>query len=298
MMKIRRQKRNLAALALLLVCLMLMGLAGCSGNPSATAGPNPTPTAPAENTPKPVEPTLTPEPTPEATSGATPDPTDAPSIPGLDTSIDTNSPAFLHETEDAGQEYIDKIIFLGDSTTYGLRHYGMLSGGEDTLQVWTPASGTLTLSYQSVATIVYPDDGSEITIKEAVERKKPEIMVITLGVNGVSFMDEASFKREYTDLVETIKSVSPGTKIILQSIFPVAASYEYLSSINNEKILEANRWVLDVAQATGVKYLNTISVLLGEDGWLPEDYHNGDGIHLNPDSFTLVLNYIRTHAYK
>jgi len=294
-MKNTRQRINsVAALTLILTCLMVFSLSGCSKTPSETVSPHPPSTAPIDSTPEPVEPTTPPVPTPEPT----PEPSETPSIPGLDTSINTNSPAFLHETGDAGQEYIDMIIFLGDSTTYGLKHYGMLSGGEDTKQVWTPASGTLTLSYQSVATIVYPEDESEITIKEAVELAKPEIMVITLGVNGISFMDEASFKREYTDLVETIKSVSPDTKIILQSIFPVAESYEYLNSINNVKILDANRWILDVAESTGVKYLNTISVLLGEDGWLPEGYHNGDGIHLNPDSFTLVLNYIRTHAYK
>ena len=41
----------------------------------------------------------------------------------------------LGETADAGQEYIDKLTFLGDSTTYGLRYYKMLSGGTDTTQV-------------------------------------------------------------------------------------------------------------------------------------------------------------------
>jgi len=298
-MKSTKQKKKPAALlALILACLAILCLSGCSDKtpppqtPSASVDPHPPSTAPVDTTPEPVEPTVPPVPTPEPTL----EPSEL--IPGLNTSINSQSPSFLHETEDAGQEYIDKIIFLGDSTTYGLKYYGMLSGGEDTKQVWTPESGTLTLSYQSVATIVYPEDESEITIKDAAERAKPEMMVITLGVNGVSFMDEASFKAEYTDLVQTIQSVSPDTKIILQSIFPVAADYEYVNSIDNVKILDANRWILDVAEATGVKYLNTISVLLGEDGWLSADHNNGDGLHLNPDSFGLVLNYIRTHAYE
>ena len=137
----------------------------------------------------------------------------------------------LAETEDMGQEYLDKIIFRGDSTTYGMKYYGVLSGGKDTQQVWTPSSGTLTLSYQGFATIVYPPTGEEIPIRDAVERTKPEMMVITLGVNGVSFMDEDYFKSEYSSLVNDIKAISPDTKIILQSIFPVASTYEYLSSI-------------------------------------------------------------------
>lgn len=294
-MKSTIQRIKSAALpALLLTCLMVLFLSGCSDKtpPTASVDPYPPTTAPVDTTPEPVEPTPPPVPTPEPTA-ETPAP-----VVGLDTSIDTQSSAYLRESEDAGQEYIDKIIFLGDSTTYGLKHYGMLSGGEDTAQVWTPDSGTLTLSHQSIATIVYPEDESEITIKDAAERAKPEMMVITLGVNGVSFMGEADFKRDYTDLVQTIQSVSPDTKIILQSIFPVTEDYEYINSINNVKILDANRWILAVAEATGVKYLNTISVLLGEDGWLPSEYNNGDGIHLSPEGFGQVLNYIRTHAYK
>ncbi len=204
----------------------------------------------------------------------------------------------LVETEDMGQEYIDNIIFLGDSTTYGLKAYGVLSGGKDTKQVWTPSSGTLTLSQQSFATIVYPETGNEITIQAAVEVKQPAMMVITLGVNGVSFMDEDYFKSEYTSLVEGIQSKSPNTKIILNSIYPVASNYEYLDSINNEKIAAANKWVKEVAESTGVRFLDTQSVLHNDEGFMKYEYSNGDGLHLSTDGFQVVLHYIRTHGYQ
>lgn len=227
-----------------------------------------------------------------------PDVSDAPPAVSPSPSPEAPPSTILAETEDMGQEYIDNITFLGDSTTYGLRYYEMLAGGKETTQVWTPSSGTLTLSQQSFALIVYPEDGSEITILDAVTRKQPSMMVITLGVNGVSFMDEEYFKSEYTALVEGIQQASPDTKIILQSIFPVAASYEYLGDINNDKIGQANQWVQEVAEATGVRYLDTQSALKGADGWLPEEYQNGDGVHLNETSFAIVLDYIRTHGYK
>lgn len=203
----------------------------------------------------------------------------------------------LGVTEDAGQEYIDKLTFLGDSTTYGLIHYGMLKDGKNTKQVWTPASGTLTLSQASFATIVYPETGEEITIVDAVTRSQPEYLVITLGVNGVSFMDEDYFKSEYKKLVESVQTASPDTKIICQSIFPVARSYELLDSINNDKIDAANKWICEVAADCGVKYLDTNSVLRDSEGWLPEEYHNGDGMHLATNSFTIELNNLRTHAW-
>ncbi len=207
------------------------------------------------------------------------------------------TPALLSATEDAGQEYIDKIIFIGDSTTYSFLYYGVLSGGKETTQVWTPASRTLTLDHAPTTTILYPDTGEEITIKEAISRKQPEIVVITLGVNGVSYMQEEYFISVYTKLVGQIKDASPDTQIILQSIFPIAANYEKQKSINNEKITAANEWIKAVAEDTDVRYLDTISVLaVGENGFLPLEWQNGDGLHLNAISLNIVLEYIRTHA--
>lgn len=246
-----------------------------------------------------------------------PDPTDANTAPPASSTPDvgTGSPeppetptptvaptqeptTLLAESEDAGQEYIDRMIFLGDSTTNGLRSYGMLSDGTDTTQVWTPTSGTLTLAYHSTATIVYPDESVEISIVDAVTRKKPDILVITLGVNGVSFMDEQYFKDEYTKLIESILEASPDTKIICNSIYPVENDYKYIGDINNTNIPAANGWIYDVAIATGTRYADSASVLKASDGSLNESLGNGDGIHLGPDGYQAVLDYLRTHAYK
>ena len=265
--------------------------------PAKTAEPAPTSTEePAEPTPDPEgtsEPTA--DPSPEISFDPIPDPTPPPNSEFAQ--IDTSSPALLRGTGDMGQEYIDTITFLGDSTTYGLKAYGVLTDGKTTKQVWTPSNGTLTLSYQGFVDIWYPDDDVEISIRAAVERKKPERMIITLGVNGISFMDKDYFISEYTDLVTSIQEISPDTQIILQSIFPIASNYEYQKDINNVKICDANTWILSVAEATGVKFLNTYTVLIGDNGYMNDKYQNGDGLHLNGDGFAVVLDYIRTHGY-
>lgn len=210
-----------------------------------------------------------------------------------------SSSVVLKETSDYGQDYIDKIIFVGDSTTNGLKAYGVLSGGKNTKQVWTPASGTMTLDANiTKKTIVYPDSGEEISIPEAAGRKKPEYMVITLGVNGVSFLDEGDFIKYYKKLVNAVKDASPNTKIILQSIFPVTADYSNSGKgITNAKISTANTWVKKVAEECDVKYLDTHSVLKDSSGALPLSRCNGDGIHLNEAGFDLELSYIRKHGY-
>ena len=264
--------------------------------PAAATSPQGT-EAPAATAEPSAEPTTEPSPevSPEVTPDTTPDPTPTP-FPGH-AQIDTSSPALLRGTADMGQEYIDSITFLGDSTTYGLKAYAALTDGKKTKQVWTPSNGTLTLSYQGFVDIWYPEDEEEISIRAAVERKKPERMIITLGVNGIAFMEKDYFISEYTDLVTSIQEISPDTQIILQSIFPIASNYEYQKDINNVKICDANTWILSVAEATGTKFLNTYTVLIGNDGYMNDKYQNGDGLHLNGDGFAVVLDYIRTHGY-
>ena len=203
----------------------------------------------------------------------------------------------LPETEDMGIEYQDKLVFLGDSTTLGMQTFGVLSDGTDTKQVWLPRNGTFALFNQDGIRVVYPETGEEILLEDAVAMGQPEYMVITLGINGVNIMDEDFFIREYNALINRILQNSPNTKIILNSIYPVARNYNNLVQINNEKIDAANIWVRKVAEQTNSRFINSASVLKDSEGWLPEESQSGDGIHLKPETMKKILQYIRTHGY-
>ena len=219
-----------------------------------------------------------------------PPPTPIPTVEPIST--------LLADTEDMGQAYIDSIIFLGDSTTYSLRHYGVLSGGTETTQVWTPENGTFSLFNQGSIQIKYPETGENMSIEAAVALKKPEYMVITLGTNGIAMMEETWFKEEYTALITRILETNPNTKIMLNSMYPVARNYTQLTQINNEKINTGNTWVYSIAEELGLRYLSTASILKDSDGWLPDSYQNSDGMHLTREANMEVLRYIRTHGYR
>ena len=237
-------------------------------------------------------------------------PSDLPANANPDTS------AVLPQSADMGQEYIDSIIFLGDSTTYHLKSRGVLTGGKDTKQVWSGSgvdendgsifpAGTLTLDGRITTThIYYPKTGEALTIADAVAKEKPQYMVITLGINGVSYVDLENqktienFKQCYKALINAIHRSSPDTKIMLQSIFPVTEAYSQSGiGITNEKIDAANTWIMQLAKDTGCKYLDTASVLKNDNGALIALYDNGDGHHLTTDAYKSILQYIRTHGY-
>ncbi len=218
----------------------------------------------------------------------------------------TSKDVFLEQSEDAGKEYIDSFIFLGESTTYHLKNRGVLSGGQSTTQVWGPKSGTLMLDRSTASCrIVYPESNEEIDIAEAVERKKPKYMLLTFGLNGatksISYGVEY-FKSCYTKLIDTIHSASPSTVIILQSCFPVAKNMDMSSySVNvatlNEYIDIINTWTHELAAEKGLGYLNTAEILKDKNGFLQYEYQVGDGYHLTADAYRKMLYYMRTHAY-
>ena len=289
-------------LTALLLCALL--LAGCG----ETAQKDVTTGDPPEET---QEPTGAPEVSdgqsaqPEELPSTAPEGEDSPSLPDApaaetDAPVVEPPPVRLGETPDAGREYLDKLYILGDSTTYWMGYYFAHGYEEDLIpssHIWTGPTGTMTLAYYATTPIVY-ETGEQISIREAVEREKPEYLVITLGVNGISFMDEEWFVRAYTEIIDIVKDASPETKIICNSIYPISTTYPHQRDVNNDKIRTANGWIEQIAADTGTRFLNSFESVVDEDGNLPVDSTRGDGLHMNGDAYSRVTYYFRTHAYR
>lgn len=203
-----------------------------------------------------------------------------------------NTDVLLRKTAHGGVEYLSKIVFLGDSRTYGLKAFSMLNDGENTNQVWTPKNGTMSIWDMQYQRIYHPKSSTELTAAQAAAIDTPEILIVSLGINGVKLVQKEYFISEYSKLIESIKVASPKTKIILQSMFPVCRSY---TDITNAKINEGNKWIVEVAKRTGSFYLNTAEVLSDGEGYLKEEYST-DGCHLTPLGLDIQIEYTCTHT--
>ena len=263
-------------------------------NTDAADGTSAVDTAPNVQT----EPVMTAPPAPVTTEAQT-EKQDPPKTPVTPDSIPTvyddkllAEVALPEGTAPAG--YVDKLVFYGDSTTHGMKAYKVF-GSRDTKQVWTPTSGTLALFRAATDLVWNPNTQSEMSLADLCKTEKPEYLVMTLGVNGVAMMDENWFKTDYQNIINIILQNSPNTKLILQSIYPVARSYAQQGSINNTKIQQANKWIVQIAKANNLPYLNTYSALVGEDGYLPESCQNGDGMHFNEVGFAKIMDYVKSH---
>lgn len=207
------------------------------------------------------------------------------------------SSAQLERTFDYGNSYLKGIVFVSDKSMASISTRDEISKD----QVWTTKDNSLPLDYNLATTSIIHSDGEKgSSIADAIELYKPQYVIITVGIeNGVGHCTEEKFKEYYTRLIDSILDKSPDTRIILQSVFPVSKSAEKNDpSISNERIDQANKFIASLAEELAVRYLDTASVLKGEDGRLDPKYDSGNGISLNSDGYGAVLEYIKTHGYK
>ncbi|MBR4550476.1 MAG: SGNH/GDSL hydrolase family protein [Oscillospiraceae bacterium] len=202
----------------------------------------------------------------------------------------------LPETKDAGQGYIDSLLFLCDSATIGLRDYGLLSDGLATTQVWGSQSGSLPVSTLADCLIRYPSDASQISPADAAMVSKPSILVISVGQDGLAEVDQQTFIRNYEALIQSIRTASPGTILVCCSITNLGPSYAGADGLTRDGISWANDWIQQVCKDTGAYFCDVSSTMRDSTNVLDASYTSANGKTLNSAGLHAWLDYIRTHA--
>lgn len=204
--------------------------------------------------------------------------------------IDNASTALLTETADAGTDYLNDTLFLGDSNTVRLYNNGLIS-----LQQFCAKEGIGTQVALNEGIVTFKKDSNHYTIPQAVAMMKPRRVVMTFGTNDTG-MEVSDFIAHYTALIQAIQQSYPYTDIIVNTVPPVPADHSNYPHMDQAKIDDFNMALLDLCEQLGVRFLNSAEALKGSDGYGIADYYTSGDIHLKSAGLKAVLNYIRTHA--
>ena len=222
------------------------------------------------------------------------EPAEGPAAPGEDLSghyqIDNASTALLTETADAGTDYLNETLFLGDSNTVRLYNNGLIS-----LQQFCAKEGIGTQVALSEGIVTFKKDSNHYTIPQAVAMMKPRRVVMTFGTNDTG-MEVSDFIAHYTALIQAIQQSYPYTDIIVNTVPPVPVDHSNYPHMDQAKIDDFNMALLDLCEQLGVRFLNSAEALKGSDGYGIADYYTSGDIHLKSAGLKAVLNYLRTHA--
>lgn len=204
--------------------------------------------------------------------------------------IDNASTALLTETADAGTDYLNDTLFLGDSNTVRLYNNGLIS-----LQQFCAKEGIGTQVALSEGIVTFKKDPNHYTIPQAVAMMKPRRVVMTFGTNDTG-MEVPDFIAHYTALIQAIQQSYPYTDIIVNTVPPVPADHSNYPHMDQAKIDDFNMALLALCEQLGVRFLNSAEALKGSDGYGIADYYTSGDIHLKSAGLKAVLNYLRTHA--
>lgn len=211
--------------------------------------------------------------------------------------IDTTqyTSTILEESEDAGQEYVDETLFLGDSNT--ARMYRMFD-----YCTKDNAIGSVGMTARSLATFAcagFEGYSGYKTMAEAVALMQPRRVILTFGTNDLSpDYSTESFIENYKAGIQSIQEAYPSVDIIVNSIPPLGKEHSN-QSLTQSQVDAYNQGIVQMCQDNGWKYLNSAEVLKDSStGYAKEGYvETSDGIHLTSAAMDAFFTYVRTHSY-
>ena len=193
-----------------------------------------------------------------------------------------------HEVD--AEYYLGETTFIGDSRTNGLLTYQLLPPE----QVFA-IDGSTQKTIREDAFIQLEPGGEYLTVEEAVAERQPSRILIAFGVNAIPLITDEEFMEEYDILVDQLVAVSPDSKIVIQSILPVA-NWKYLEmpSLTNENIDYHNALLEDYAEENGYTFFDISDYFKDETGALDYTYDAGDGLHFNQTFYHTYLELLTT----
>lgn len=222
---------------------------------------------------------------PEPPATEAPD-TAAPFVPDTDYRYQN-----IPESAPAELSALSKSVFVGDSRTEGLALYTRL-----------PSSGARIYTHVGMSVKeVFSDKvikvgGQNMTVIEALKSDPTfDRVYIMLGVNELGWVYTEAFIEKYGEIIDTVRTINPNAKIIVQSLIPVSAdAYKTDPMLQNSKIEEYNKALDVMCREKNVWFLNVAEMFAGNGGVLPADASN-DGVHLKKAYCDQWLDYILSH---
>lgn len=199
----------------------------------------------------------------------------------------------LPETEDAGDEYVEETLFLGDSNTARMllfndvTNVNMSNGiGIESMGI-TSVLGLRCVRFSGMA---------DCTMPQAVTIMQPRRIVINFGTNNAG-MNVDSFINSYEAACAAVKEAYPYADLIVASVFPVSRNTTY-GNVSQKGIDAFNLALVEMAQEEGYKFLNWSEALKdAATGYCKQGLMMGDGVHLNAAGMEAIFAYMRSHSF-
>ncbi len=194
------------------------------------------------------------------------------------------------ESEAVSSDYLDSCVFVGDSITYGLSSYGLVSSSN--------VYASVSMSIAKIETEEIETQYGTMTVLDALEESQPENIYVMLGSSGAAWLSVDDMYDYFTSFMKKLMNKCPDSEIYIISVTPVTSDKESSveTPILNSDLDSFNELLLEYANEKSIHYLDINSYLKDGGSTLPSSYAENDGVHLKYSTYELFIDYILTHV--
>lgn len=192
--------------------------------------------------------------------------------------------------EPKSEAYFGKCMFVGDSISVGFSDYQFISAKNVIAEIG--------MNIEKINSEPMKTAYGELTAIEALKAADPENVYIMLGSNGIAWLPTNTMIEYYSEFVDSIMTQMPEVDIYILSIPPVTAEREVAESepILNSDIDNYNSELLKMANEKQIHYVDINTTLKNNDGKLPSEEAQDDGMHFVKNTYSVVVDYILSHT--
>lgn len=166
----------------------------------------------------------------------------------------------------------DRILFIGDSRTCGLRDHARMDGADYFCDVGMSV-------FNAHQKVLSDEEFRNEMLYDLLSDREYGYVFIGLGLNEAGYPVE-SLLRSYRELVDQVVRAQPQAVILLQGVMAVSRDWaERAPYTTPENLSLINTGIRQVALDYRVCYLDTNKQFADESGYLPEKM-TADGCHL------------------
>lgn len=184
----------------------------------------------------------------------------------------------------ADDSYFDDAVFVGDSLTLGLSYFSGFNA--DFLCVGGLSTKNLDTE---------PLDNGKTVLDTIASKEHIGKIYIMLGTNESVYQKPQEFIQRYSAFIDKVREHHPDCVVYIQSIMPISSSFSQSHDLKNHLITDHNKYLLELAREKQCYYIDVNTFFAGDDGYLPENA-GGDGVHLSPENYRVMANYLKEHA--
>lgn len=177
--------------------------------------------------------------------------------------------------------FLQDTVFVGDSICSGLKVYKILPDDH------VAAKGSV--AARNIFDFKFDVRNGSFGITYALTLLKPKYVIFSMGMNDINMTTTEQFCENYDFLLDTVQSVLPDAQLYVASVTPVLPDIEFTT---NEKLDTYNAALKTHLSSSDYDFLDIASGLKTTANAMNPDYNGGDGIHLAPAAYYVILRQI------